>query len=74
MNVKVKKNEEKAESTEILAEAIVSIGKAMENLDRSGLNRKAIVVLIKAETKISERDINKILNALNQLKVWYCKK
>ena len=51
-NIKVVKNEDKPETTEILAEAIVRIGSAMKQLENSGLNEHAIRVLIQHETKI----------------------
>lgn len=74
MAIKIKKNEAKPESTEILAEAIVRIGEAASKLSASGLNRKAIVVLIHDETKISKRDIIIVLDSLTRLEGWYCRK
>lgn len=71
--VKVKKSEDQPETKEILAEAIIRIGEAFAKLQESGLNRKAIVILIQAETKISRKDINTVLDALNQLRGWYCR-
>lgn len=61
------------ESKEILAEAIVRIGDAFSALQKSGLNKRAIVILLQAETKISQRDITTILDALPRLKGWYCR-
>ena len=74
MTIKIKKSESKPESKEILAEAIVRIGQALKNLDKNGLNRHAIEVLIQYETKISFRDIKDVLNALGRLEGWYCRK
>jgi hypothetical protein len=71
--VKVKKTDGKPESTEILASAIVSIGKAADKLLASGLNTKAVIVLLHYETKISQRDIKLILDSLKRLESWYCK-
>jgi hypothetical protein len=71
--VKVIKNAEKPESKEILAEAIVRIGKAFDDLRKSGLNEQAIVVLIHHETKVSMRDIRTVLKALSQMRGWYCR-
>ncbi len=73
-NIKVVKNEDKPETTEILAEAIVRIGSAMKQLENSGLNEHAIRVLIQHETKISMRDITIVLNSLKKLAGWYCRK
>ena len=72
-NIKVVKNAEKPESKEILAEAIVRIGSAMDALTKSGLNERAIVVLIHAETKIGLGDIRTVLGALKKLRGWYCR-
>ena len=61
------------ETTEILAEAITNIGDAVVRLNKSGLNRKAIVILLQAETKLSRKDIETVLDALPRLRGWYCK-
>lgn len=61
------------ESTEILAEAIVRIGDAVAKLNGSGLNRKAIVLLLHDATKVNKSDIIAILDALPRLRGWYCK-
>lgn len=70
--VKVKKSDP-PESKEILAEAIVNIGSAFKKLQASGLNKKAIIILIQAETKLPQRDIKLVLDALPQLERWYCR-
>lgn len=74
MNVKVIKNVDKPETTEILAEAIVRIGESMEKLNRNGLNRKAIVVLLKEETGLGKGVIETVLDAMPRLAGWYCRK
>ena len=61
------------ESKEVLADAIVKIGEAANQLRKSGLNEKAIVVLLSHKTKISMSDIRAVLNGLRQLRAWYCK-
>lgn len=71
--VSVKKSEDKPESKEVLASAIVKIGDAMDSLLKSGINRRAIVVLIQHETKLPMRSINDVIDAMKQLKCWYCK-
>jgi hypothetical protein len=59
---------------EILASAIVRISKAFDELSGdSGLNRKAIIVLLQDATKLPKRDIEFILNALQDLKRQYCR-
>jgi hypothetical protein len=72
-NIKVVKNAEKPESKEILAEAIIRIGSAMDALAKSGLNERAIIILIQAETKLAARDIREVLGAMRKLKGWYCR-
>lgn len=71
--IKVKKSDEKPESKEILAAAIVRISESMEKLLASGINTKAIIVLIHHETKIPQKDIKAVLDAMNRLKGWYCR-
>ena len=71
--VKVKKSEP-PETTEILAEAIIKISDGMTALLDSGLNEQGVVVLLKARTGLSQRDIMAVLNGLKQLKGYYCRK
>ncbi len=72
MTIKVKKSDP-PESTEILADSIVRISESLDQLSRSGLNHKAIVILIQASTKLSRRDIEAVLDAQKRLAGWYCK-
>jgi hypothetical protein len=72
-NIKIVKNEEKPESTEILAEAVIRIGENFEKLQKSGLNKRAIVALIYDYTKLPKRDIELVLESLAKLKGWYCR-
>jgi len=50
-----------------LAEAIRKIDKAVKTLVESGLNRKALVVLLHEETGVARRDINGVLDGLENL-------
>ena len=61
------------ESTEILAEAIVSIGRASERLLSSGINKRAVIVLLQDITKLPKGNIKIVLDSLPQLERWYCK-
>lgn len=70
--VKIKKSEP-PESTEILAEAIVNIGNATKKMMSSGMNKKAIIVLIHDKTKLPKSTITTVLDSLPQLERWYCK-
>ena len=58
--------------TKILAESIVQISADMKKLRASGLNRKAIVVLLKHSTGIPMVDIDKVIDALAELRATYC--
>lgn len=71
--IKIVKNEEKPEPTEILAEAVIRIGENMAKLEESGLNRRAIVALVYDYTKLPKRDIELVLDSLSKLKGWYCR-
>jgi hypothetical protein len=71
--IKIKKSEDKPETKEVLADAIVRIGRGFAELHRSGLNREAIVVLLHSKTRISKSDIYTILDGLEQLEGWYCR-
>ena len=72
MNIKVVKSDP-PQTTEILAEAIVRIGDAAEKLNKSGINRKAIEVLLHDATGLARRDIKVVLDALPRLRGWYCR-
>jgi len=72
-NIKIVKNVEKPEPTEILAEAVVRIGVNMEKLQKNGLNRRAIIALLYDYTKIPKRDIELVIDSLAKMKGWYCR-
>jgi siroheme synthase len=57
----------------VLAHAIVDIGKAMQRLATSGLNRKAVVLLVSHDSKVSQRDVIYVLDSLEHLAKTYCK-
>ena len=71
--MRVKKSDP-PETTEILADAIVRISGALTQLQKSGLNRAAIVVLIAAKTHLPKRTIDIVLDAQVRLAGWYCRK
>lgn len=70
--VKVTKSDP-PETTEILAESIVRLGEALAKLNQSGLNHRAIVLLLHDATKVRKSDIETILQAIPRLKSWYCR-
>lgn len=59
-------------SGDTLAEAIVKIGYAADRLFKNGLNKKAVIILIQATTKLPQRDICAVLEALPRLEKLYC--
>lgn len=70
--IKLKKSDP-PESKEVLADAVVNIGKATKKLLSSGMNEKAIIVLIHDYTKLPKSTIKTVLHSLPQLERWYCK-
>lgn len=56
-----------------LAHAIVQISEAMQKLTASGLNKRAVTILLKHETGLSLQVIANVLNALSDLADKYTK-
>ena len=56
-----------------LAEAIMRIGDAMRKLESSGLNRRAVIVLLHDATKLPKRDIELMLDTLPKLQHMFCR-
>lgn len=71
--VVVQQDPEKIVETPVLAQAIVDIGKAAQKLAVSGLNRKAIVLLISHDSKVPQRDVIYVLDSIQYLAKTYCK-
>ena len=71
--IKIVKNAEKPEPTEILAEAVIRISENLERLYRSGLNQKAVLTLVHDYTKVPKRDVELVLSSLAKMKGWYCR-
>lgn len=57
-----------------LAQAITDIARAMQTLEKSGLSRTAVAVLIKHQTNVTLRDINLVLDCATQLDKIFLKK
>ena len=83
--VKVIKNKDKSETTQILAEAIIKISEAMERLSKeSGLSENALVILIQANCdyvnvggkrkKPNIKEVKNVLNSMKTLKGYYLRK
>lgn len=54
-----------------LSSAIEAISDGLKKLIGSGLNRRALVVLLQDATGVSKRDITAVLDGLNDLKKLY---
>lgn len=52
---------------EVLAQAIVNISKSFDKLLRSGLNKRAVVILIAYDTKLGIGQIENVLGSLDRL-------
>lgn len=61
------------ETKEILAEAITNIGDSITRLYASGINKRAVVTLLQAETKLPRKTIVLVLDTLPRLRGWYCR-
>lgn len=73
MKIKIEHPEKKIPKT-VLAESIVKIGKAMEDLKGSGLNEEAIVVLLHNKLQyVGKPAIRLVFQGMRQLEGWYCK-
>lgn len=69
--VTVKLDDVAPESTEVIAAAIVRISRGVEKLSADGLNRRALLTLLKDATSMDKYQIDKVLNALPQLEALY---
>ncbi|MHC2462108.1 hypothetical protein [Bradyrhizobium embrapense] len=58
---------------ENLADVIAKIGEGFARLQKSGLNRKAVVVLLNDWTGVGKRDIERVLTGLADLSKVYCR-
>lgn len=72
MTLKVVQKPEEPVEREVLADAITKVSEGMTRLLVSGLNRKAIVVLLHDWSGVGKRDIEMILSGLACLKKDYC--
>lgn len=75
--IKIKKDDENPEATELLAKSIIQIAEGIEKINKGRLTRRAIVVLLQdmvGSSKLSKIQINLVLDNLPRLKAWYIKK
>lgn len=76
MAIRIKKNEEQPESTEILAASIIAIAQGFEKLLSSPLNDEAIIALLfhKMKGRVGKTEILLVLNNLKTLRGYYLRK
>lgn len=77
MAIRIKKDEENPESTEVLAASIIRIAEGFEYLLSSPLNDRAIIALLMdmpGMTGIGKREVAFILKNLKTLKGYYLRK
>jgi hypothetical protein len=76
-NIKIKKDEEKPESVELLAQSIVQVAEGFQKVLNSPLTKRALIVLLQdgiGTSKITKSQIGLVLDGLPRLKGWYLKK
>jgi hypothetical protein len=66
--VVITQDELKPITKEVLAKSIVDISAALHQLRQSGLNRRAVVVLVRHITGLSSGTVNAVLDSLENLK------
>ena len=70
--VVIRQDEEKPVPREVLADAIVRIADAFTGLRKSGLNRRAIIILVAASASRPRYIVTEVLDALESLRRDYC--
>jgi hypothetical protein len=65
--IRIEQDTDKPVETKVLAQAIVDIGKAARALAASGLNQKAVVVLVAHDAKQPQYVVKQILESLATL-------
>lgn len=68
----VVQDEQEPIAAEIMAKAIVEISEAMKRVINSGIRRRAIVTLIHEQSKVGKREIELVLNNLDQFRSLWC--
>lgn len=71
--VKIKLSDDVPETVEVLADSVVRISEAMAKIKNSRLTRGCIVSLIKDGCYLSKKEINIVLDLLEDLEKMYLK-
>lgn len=70
----VVQDEENPIPVEVLAKAVTDIAAGIKRLNSTPLNRRALVVLIAAQTSVARDTVSRVLDGLDQLEAAYIKK
>lgn len=70
-NIVVEQDPERPVEAKVLAQAIVDVGKAARALAASGLNQKAIIVLVSHDSKCPQYTVKLVLESLQHLAKTY---
>lgn len=74
-SVEIVQDEEKGEvPVEVIAQAILDIGKSMRRISQSRLNRDALITLICADCKLPQYQVKAVLDSLDSLEKTYLTK
>lgn len=71
--VRIKKDEKNPEADEVIARSIIEISDGMKKILSGSLKLRTIVILIAHETKLPQREVQRVLEAAADLKRLYCK-
>lgn len=72
--VNVVQEKDKPVEVSVLAQAIVDISDAAKRLSRSGLNRKAIVILLSHQCGLGQGTVRAVLDGIADLEATYLRK
>ncbi len=72
-SIVIKQDEKKPIPAEIIAGSIIKISKSMKELSETRLARNTIVTLIHANSKVSKKHIELVLNNLEAMEVIWLK-
>lgn len=74
MKVAVKQTENQPIPAEIIAASIVRIASGIEKVNQSGLNQKALILLVSHASGVTQAQVRKVLNGLSSLQEQYLTK
>lgn len=70
--IKVIQDKENIIPTTVLAASIVQISNTMRNIANTGLNERAIQVLVRDASGVNMTEVQKVLKSIKYLKETYC--